>query len=124
MTPELRAAIAAICIADRAGAPVAAVYDHEAAAGRAMEAEVVGVRAVCCDRASGETLGGDLPELWHAASGAWVHVGRRDAGGYDGYDRTDGSAFAVEVAGLVAQVFDHASGTWRAYTGQLSTGAF
>jgi hypothetical protein len=124
MTPELRAAIAAICIADSNGAPVAAVHDHEAGVRRATEAEVVGVRAICCDRSSGDTLGGDLPELWHPASAAWVHVGAKGGGGYDGYDRGGEAAFVVEVSGLVAHLFDHPSRTWRAYTGQLLAAAF
>jgi hypothetical protein len=124
MSPELRAAIAAICIADTSGAPVAAVHDHEAGVRRATEAEVVGVRAICCDRESGDTLGGDLPELWHTASAAWVHVGAKGGGAYEGYDRGDEAAFAVQVSGAVAHLFEHERQAWSAYTGELSAGAF
>ena len=124
MSPELRAAIAAICIADTSGASVAAVYDHEGGVRRATEAEVAGVRAVCCDRASGDTLGGDLPELWHTASAAWVHVGGTGGGAYEGYDRGGEAAFAVQVAGPVAHLFEHARQAWSAYTGELSAAAF
>jgi len=124
MSPELRAAIAAICIADTAGVPVAAVHDHAAGVRRATEAEVAGVRAVCCDRASGDTLGGDLPELWHTASQAWVHVEAKGGGVYEGYDRARAAAFAVHVAAAVAQLFEHETRSWTAYTGELSVRAF
>jgi len=124
VSPELRAAIAAICIADTSCAPVAAVHDHAAGVRRATEAEVAGVRAVCCDRTSGDTLGGDLPELWHTASAAWVHVRATGGGVYEGYDRGGDAAFAVHVEGAVAQLFEHKRQAWSAYTGELAAAAF
>lgn len=124
MTPELRAALAAICIADTAGAPVASVYDHAGGVKRRLEAEVASGRVACCDRESGDTVGGDLPELWHAASQAWVHVAAQGGGVYQGQDRGSGDDFAVHVTGLGAQLFEHRRQAWSAYTGQLASAGF
>jgi hypothetical protein len=124
MTPELRAAIAAVCIADTRGGPVSAIYDHEAGAWRGFEVEAVAGRVACCDRKTGETLGGDLPELWHAASDAWIHVEAKGEGAYEGHDRGSSADFAVRVSGIVAHFFEHERPAWEAYTAQLPAGAF
>jgi hypothetical protein len=124
MTPELRAAIAAACIADSSGSPVSSVHDHDAGLWRGLEAEAVGGRVACCDRVTGETLGGDLPELWHAATQAWVHVEAKGPGAYEGHDRGSGADFAVRVSGVVAHLFEHGRQAWSAYTAQLPAGAF
>lgn len=124
MTPDLRAAIAAICISDSCRAPVSSVYDHARGIDLELGAEVRRPRAVAYDRASGQSLGGDLPELWHGETQAWVHLATTAAGAYQGHDRGAGTAFAVRITGAVAQLFDHQSEAWSAYTGRLVAGAF
>jgi hypothetical protein len=124
VTPDLRAAIAAICISDSCRAAVSSVYDHAREVDLELGAEVRRARAVAYDRASGQSLGGDLPELWHAETQAWVHLAATGAGAYQGHDRGGATGFAVKVTGAVAQLFDHESQAWSAYTGRLVADAF
>jgi hypothetical protein len=124
MSPDLCAAVAAICISDTCRSTVRSVYDHDAGARRNLEAQVGGGRAVACDRDSGDSFGGDLPELWYSPTQAWVHLGAAGGGAYDGHDRNAGTAFAVRVSGAVAQVFDHERQAWSAYTAELLAAAF
>ncbi|HEY0312631.1 MAG TPA: hypothetical protein VGC56_09070 [Allosphingosinicella sp.] len=124
MTPDLRAAIAAVCISDTCGSAVYSLYDHDAGSRLNVEAQVGGGRAVSCDRDSGHSFGGDLPELWYAPAEAWVHLGARGGGVYEGHDRTADTAFAVRVSGAVAQLYDHDRQAWSAYTADLIAAAF
>ncbi|HMC92936.1 MAG TPA: hypothetical protein VKI45_10785 [Allosphingosinicella sp.] len=124
VTPDLRAAIAAICISDSCRVAVSSVYDHARGMDIALGAEVRERRALAYDRASGQSLGGDLPELWHGETQAWVHLAATGAGAYQGHDRGSDVAFAVNVTGAVAQLFDHQSQAWTAYTGRLVAEAF
>lgn len=124
MTPDLRAAIAAICISDSCRCAVAALYDHDRRAALELGAEAGSGRALSYDRDSGESLGGDLPELWHAQTQAWVHLAGSGAGEYQGHDRGGDAAFVVRVSGAVAQLFDHERQAWSAYTARLVATAF
>lgn len=124
MTPEVRAAIAAVCIADQARSAVVSIYDHEAGAHVALEAQVSGGRVAGWDAARGSGFGGDLPDLWHQGAEAWFHLAAKGAGEYDGYDREAEASFAVRVAGAVAYVWDYGERSWRSYTARLLAGAF
>src|SRR5438309_10749552 len=86
VTPDLRAAIAAICISDSCRVAVSSVYDHARGMDIALGAGGRGRRALAYDRASGQSLGGDRAELWGGETRGWVQVAATGAGACRGRD--------------------------------------
>lgn len=115
MSPHTRAMIAAAAYAFICAKKVAGVHDHAAGQDLRIAAETRGDRLQGFDGDRSVKFGGTLPELHDAGDDAFVSL-EIDGLTARGYDRRSASHYELTLAGDVVQLYDHAAGTWFAFS--------
>jgi len=115
MSPHTRAMVAASAHAFIFGRKVAGVHDHAAGRDLKIAAEVRGGRLMGFDGDRSARFSGALPELYDGGDGAFVSL-ELDGASARGYDRGSSSHYELTATDQMVQLYDHAAGTWFAFS--------
>jgi hypothetical protein len=123
MKPHVRAAVAAAAISHASGRRVLSVYDHSSQCEARVSASATGNKVGGYDSDHLCQFGGAVPALYHHGEAAHLDLIPRGEGGYGGYDHGSATHFEVRVTGRDAQIYDHRSREWFAYSARAPASA-
>src|SRR5262249_23212569 len=116
MKPHVRAAVAAIALADAGGRKVSSVYDYSTSVYRNIDARVEGDRVTGYDYTAGCHVDGNIPNIYHYGESQHIELKRKGDNKYEGYDYGSSCHYSVTVRGNSADVYDCGESSYFNYS--------
>ena len=116
MKPHVRAAAAAVALANGLGRNVSGVHDYSGGGHQNISVSISGASVNGYDYANTCHISGTLPNLYHYGVSAHLQLTPSGAGTYNGYDYDTSSHFSVKVVGNRADIYDYDESANFAYS--------
>lgn len=117
MSPETRAAVAAITLAHASGRKISSIYDFSQGGHRSISVSVNNEQVRAYDYMSGCHIQGRLSSVYHYGRSGYIQIKGSSAGKYKGFDYTTSSHFQATVRGRNVSLYDYESGSYFNFSG-------
>lgn len=117
MSPETRAAVAAITLAHASGRKISSIYDYSGDGHRNLSASVTADQVNAYDYTSGCHISGRLSSVYHYGKGGHIEIKDKGNGKYGGYDYSSSSYFDVTISGKNVSLYDYGSSAYFNFSG-------